>query len=222
MFKRFSIKFCISKSNNFFSIGWVSLLKTGPQSKKEVWKKKKWHQNLNNTSFERATTQFFWLIVNPELGASENVVLTWLLTSWFLFTGLFFILKSQFLPPKWIFLINFIRILWFIWDLVLVLFNSHKDVVSGKILVFGNILGFPGINWAQKWTKTFNFRYVPFLLKHLILKDCLDTSFVLWEPTSGQNFSTLVPYLVEKGLRNSPKGWFHGWQPKNHQKMPRN
>ena len=139
MFKRFSIKFCISKSNSFFSIGWVSLLKTGPQSKKEVWKKKKWHQNLNNTSFERATTQFFWLIVNPELGASENVILTWLLTSWFLFTGLFFILKSQFLPPKWIFLINFIRILWFIWDLVLVLFNSQKDVVSGKILVFGNI-----------------------------------------------------------------------------------
>ena len=170
----------------------------------------------------RATTKTFWAIVNPELAASKNGVLTWRLTSWFLFTGLFFILKSQFLPQKWIFWINFIRILWFIWNLVLVLFNSYKDVVSGKILVFGNILGFPGINWAQKWTKTFNFRYVPFLLKHLILKDCLDTSFVLWEPTSGQNFSTLVPYLVEKGLRNSPKGWFHGWQPKNHQKMPRN
>ena len=33
-------------------------------------------------------------------------------------------------------------------------FDSHKDVASGKIPVFGNILGFPGINWAQKWTKT--------------------------------------------------------------------
>ena len=59
------------------------------------------------------------------------------------------------------------------------LFNSHKDVVSREILVFGNILGFPGINWAPKWTKTFNFGYVPFLLKLLILKDYLDTVFVL-------------------------------------------
>ena len=30
------------------------------------------------------------------------------------------------------YLINFIRILWFIWDLGLVLFDSHKDVSSGK------------------------------------------------------------------------------------------
>ena len=29
------------------------------------------------------------------------------------------------------------------------LFNSHKDVVSGKILASSNILGFPGINWAS-------------------------------------------------------------------------
>ena len=76
------------------------------------------------------------------------------------------------------FLISFIRILWFIWDLVFVLFDSHKDVVSGKILVFGKILAFPVINWAQKWTQTFNFGYVPFPLKHLILKDYLETAFV--------------------------------------------
>ena len=55
------------------------------------------------------------------------------------------------------------------------LFNIHKDVVSGKILVLGII---SGLNWAAKWTKTFNFGYVPFLLKHLILKDCLDIVFV--------------------------------------------
>ena len=135
MFKRFSIRFCIGNLiYRFFSIAWVSPLKTGPQSKKGVWKKNKWHQNLNNASFN-------W----PEWGVSKNVVLTWPLTSWFLFTGLFFILKSPCLYQKWIFLNNFIRIQWFIWDLVLVLFNSHKDVVSGKILVFGNILGFPGI-----------------------------------------------------------------------------
>ena len=46
------------------------------------------------------------------------------------------------------------------------LFDSDKDVVSGKILVFGNILGIPGVNCAPKWTKTFNFVYVPFPLKH--------------------------------------------------------
>ena len=207
MFKRFSIKFCIWKSNRFFSIGWLSPLKTGAQSKKGV-KKEIWHQNLNNPSFNRATTNFFWPIVNPELGASENVVLTWLLTSWFLFTGLFFILKSQFLPPKWIFLINFIRILWFIWGLLLVSFDSHNDLVSVKIFVSGNILDFPGVNWTQKMTKTFNFGYFPFRLKHLILKYYEENVFVLWEATSGRNFSKLVPYLGEKELRNLPKWWF--------------
>ena len=40
------------------------------------------------------------------------------------------------------------------WDLELVLFDSPKDVVFRKILLFGNILCFPGINWAQNWTKT--------------------------------------------------------------------
>ena len=54
------------------------------------------------------------------------------------------------------------------------LFDSHKDVVSGKSLVLCNTLGFPGVNWTQKWTKTFNFGHVPFQLKHLIGKDCLE------------------------------------------------
>ena len=117
-----------------FSIAWVSSLKTGPQSKKGVcMKEKKWHQNLNNTSFNRATTKRFWSIVNFELGNSENVVLTWPLTSWFLFAGLFFNLKNLFVPQKWIFWIKFIRILWFIWDLVLMLFDSYKEVVSGRV-----------------------------------------------------------------------------------------
>ena len=30
--------------------------------------------------------------------------------------------------------------------------DSPKDVESGKNLVFGKILRFPGVNWAQKWT----------------------------------------------------------------------
>ena len=87
------------------------------------------------------------------------------------------------------------------WDLGLVSSDSPKDVVSGKIKVFVNILSFPGVNWAQKWTKAFNFGYVPFLLKHLILNDCLNTVF-----NSGRNFSKLKTYFGEKGLRNPPKG----------------
>ena len=59
------------------------------------------------------------------------------------------------------------------------LFDSHKDLVSVKILVFGNILSFLVDNCAQKWTKTENFGNVPFWLKHLILKDCSDTVFAL-------------------------------------------
>ena len=144
-------------------------------------------------------------MVNPELGASVNEVLTWPLSSWFLFIGLFFILKSLFLPPKWIFLINFVRILLFIWDLVLVLYDIHKEVVLGKILSFGNVLDFQGVNWSQKWTKTFNFGYVPFPLKHLILKDCLETVFVLWETTSGQNFSkTCAIFRGERAQQPPP------------------
>ena len=42
------------------------------------------------------------------------------------------------------YLINFIRILWFIWDLGLVLFDSHKDVVSGKNFGFWQYFGFSG------------------------------------------------------------------------------
>ena len=64
------------------------------------------------------------------------------------------------------FLIIFIIILRFIWDLGLLSFDSPKVVVSGKILVFGNIFNFLGLNWAQKWTKTENFGCVPFVLKH--------------------------------------------------------
>ena len=57
------------------------------------------------------------------------------------------------------------------WDLGLVSSDSPKDVVSGKIKVFCNIWCFPGVNWAQKWTKTVKFGYVPFPLKHISFKD---------------------------------------------------
>ena len=57
------------------------------------------------------------------------------------------------------------------WDLGLVSSDSPKDVVFGKIKVFGNILRFAGVNWAQKWTKTVNFGYVRFPLKDISFKD---------------------------------------------------
>ena len=78
------------------------------------------------------------------------------------------------------YLINFTGILQLIWDLGLVLFDSPEDVVSGgKNLVVGNILTFLEVNGAQKWTKTIKFGYVLFPIKHLILKDCSETVFVL-------------------------------------------
>ena len=57
------------------------------------------------------------------------------------------------------------------WVLELVSSDTPKDVVFGKIKVFSNILCFPGVNWAQKWTKTVNFGYVPFPLKDISFKD---------------------------------------------------
>ena len=103
------------------------------------------------------------------------------------------------------FLIIFIIILRFIRDLGLLSFDSPKVVVSGKILVFGYIFSFLGLNWAQKWTKTENFGYMPFVLKHRISKHCSYTVFLLWWTTSGPNFNKFEPYMGEKGPRNPPK-----------------
>ena len=134
------------------------------------------------------------------------MLLTWSLTFWSLFTGLFFTFK------KMGFFINFIRILCFIWDLGLALFDIHKDSISGKFLVFGNILGLLEENWAQKWTKTINFGYVLFLLKHLILKDCSETVFVLWKAFLWLKFQQTriifagereAPYIATKTFENS-------------------
>ena len=90
--------------------------------------------------------------------------------------------RGQFRPilgPKNDFFINYIKILRFVWNLGLVLFDSPKDLVSGIILDFGNVLCFPGVNWAQMWTKTVNVGYGPFPLKDIILKDCSYNEFTL-------------------------------------------
>ena len=79
---------------------------------------------------------------------------------------------AHFGPKKWVFLINYTRIVRSMWDLELALFDSPKDAVSGKMFVFGIVLNFPRVNWAQNWTKTVNFGYAPFPLKDIILQDC--------------------------------------------------
>ena len=114
------------------------------------------------------------------------------------------------ISQKRVSLIIFIRILRFIWNFGLVSSDNPKDAVSGKILVFGNIFIFPEVNWAQSWTKTVKFGYVPFVLKHLILKYCSRTVFLLWWITSGPNFNKFQRYFGEKGPRTPQKGPFHG------------
>ena len=84
--------------------------------------------------------------------------------------------RGQFVPilgqKNGFFFINYTRIVRSVWDLELALFDSPKDAVSGKMFVFGIVLNFPRLNWAQNWTKTVNFGYAPFPLKDIILQDC--------------------------------------------------
>ena len=44
-----------------------------------------------------------------------------------------------------------------------------------------NIFGFPAVYWAPKWTKTSKFGCVPFDSNFKLLKDFLNTVFVLFE-----------------------------------------
>ena len=111
----------------------------------------------------------------------------------------------HFRPKKWFYLISYIRIMSQMWDLGLVLCDSPKDAVSGKFLVFGNILCFPGVNWAQIQTKTVNFGYVPFPLKHIFFKDCSYSVIGLSYTTSGPNFSKIGPYLGGERAQKTPK-----------------
>ena len=68
-----------------------------------------------------------------------------------------------------------------------------------------NKISFTNITWTKTLTKTVSFEYVPFRLKYQILKDCLNTVFVLSESTSGQHFRQTEPYLGQKGPRNPLK-----------------
>ena len=68
-------------------------------------------------------------------------------------------------PPKWFFWINFIRILLFLWDLEVMLFDIPEDVFFEKILVFVSTFDFLVVNRAQKWTKTVRFWVSPFWRK---------------------------------------------------------
>ena len=135
--------------------------------------------------------------------------LFYLLTSWSLFTGLFFYLKKFIFGPKiffFIFFTNFIKILQFIWDLGLVLFDSHKDVVSGKILVFVNILGFLGVNWAQKWPKSSTLGTSRFHLNTQFWKIVQRLSLSLRDAPQ----QTRVIFRGERAQKPLQKGLFHG------------
>ena len=81
------------------------------------------------------------------------------------------------LGPKKCFL--FCLILQEFWGLSPTLFDIPEDVVFVDILVFSNIFGFPVVNWAQKRNKTVNFRCLPFILKFKILKDFLNSVFLI-------------------------------------------
>ena len=126
------------------------------------------------------------------------------------------------MAQKKYFLINFIRILWFIWDLGPELFNNHKDVVSGKKFGFLQYFGgFFAENWAQKWTKTINFGYVSFPLKHLILKDCSETVFVLSKTYLWLKFQqTWVIFAGERAQKPPKRGYFmDAASPRKHLKI---
>ena len=41
----------------------------------------------------------------------------------------------------------------------------------GENVGFLVIFSFPGVDWAQKWSQTINFRYIVFLPKYKILRE---------------------------------------------------
>ena len=60
-----------------YSLTYLLTLKKLAHSQKRGYERKKArHKNLNNASFNRATTNIFRSIVSLESGASENVALT--------------------------------------------------------------------------------------------------------------------------------------------------
>ena len=88
-----------------------------------------------------------------------------------------------------------------------------------KNLDFGNILGFLEETWAQKWTKIINFGYVLYPFKHLILKDCSETVFILISTNLSHICGRKGPETPQKGtislmLHRHENIWkFITWQP---------
>ena len=90
----------------------------------------------------------------------------------------------------------------------LVLFDIHNDVVSGKILVFDNILDFLRVIWPQKWNKTVNFGYVLFPFKYLILKHYSESAFVLWETYLWSKFQQIRVIFVGETAQKPRKSGY--------------
>ena len=76
---------------------------------------------------------------------------------------------SNFGRKRFFFLFNFTRIMWFFWDLRLMLSDTPK----------GNIFGFLAVHWVPNWTKTVNFGRISFESKCKILKDFSNTVYLI-------------------------------------------
>ena len=123
----------------------------------------------------------------------------------------FVTLKSPFLAKKNFFLINFIRILWFICDLGLVLFDSHKDVVSGKKISFWQYFDFSRGKLGPKMDQNHQI-WVRLVSAYLLnferfFKKCL----CLMKDVTLVKISANSSYIWwRKGPETPRKGPFHG------------
>ena len=95
-----------------------------------------------------------------------------------------------------------------IWDLCYLMVKRMQFLK--KNLIFGNILGFLGVNWVQKWTKIINFGDVLFLLKHLILRGCSESVCLMKDVALVEISANLSHICRRKGLETLQKGQFHG------------
>ena len=73
-------------------------------------------------------------------------------------------------------------------------------------MVLNNVFGFPVGNWVPNWTKTVNFRCVPFEPKFKILKYFSNTVFVLLEAYLYLKFQQDRTIFGEVKAQNPKKG----------------
>ena len=109
--------------------------------------------------------------------------------------------------------LNFLRILWFFWDLGHRLLIIPKDAAFAEILIFSNNFGFSSVNWAPKWTKTVNSSCIRFEPKFKILdtKIFQTLCFSYWRLPMVKVSARSNNIWGSKGPRNCKNGPFHGY-----------